>query len=92
MSSLKKLELGNNKINELPEQIGSLKYLEILSIANTPITSLPKSIVNLQQLKQIYPPDSLDYFPPELARCLSHVFSYRGIKNYNEFKDQIPKK
>jgi len=43
----------NNKITELPEEIGNLVNLERLDIADNYITSLPKSIENLKKLKQL---------------------------------------
>jgi hypothetical protein len=92
IASLKRLGIGYTKITELPIEIENLNNLEMLSIAKTPIRTLPKSILNLRNLNSIYPPDTLDFFPPELAYCLSHVYTYKGIKNFEEFKDQIQSK
>ena len=91
MKSLKYLQLGGNDIESLPSDIGNLKNLESLSVESTSIKHFPKSITQLTKLKEIYPPDSMDYFPPQLAHCLSDIYSCRGIKNLSEFKDNIPK-
>lgn len=91
MISLRELQIGGNDYNSLPTEIGNLKNLEMLSVESTPLRVFPKSILKLTKLKEIYPPDEMDYFPPELAKCLSESFSYSGIKNLNDFKDKIPK-
>jgi len=91
MTSLKELEIGANDYSELPAEIGNLKNLEMLSVASTSVRTFPKTILQLTKLKEIYPPDRMDYFPPQLAKCLSQTFSYSGIKNLEDFKNEIPK-
>lgn len=91
MTKLKKLKIGANDYTFLPAQIGNLKNLEVLSIERTPVKKLPSSITQLKKLKKFYPPDSLDYLPMELAKCLPPNESsyYSGIKNYDLFKNLI---
>ncbi len=91
MTSLRELQIGGNDYSFLPAEIGNLKNLEMLSLESTQVRSFPKSILKLTKLKVIYLPDKMDYFPPELAKCLSQSFSYTGITNLADFKDKIPK-
>lgn len=90
MISLKELTIGSNPCNSLPAEIEGLRNLEVLSVRETPLRVFPKSILRLTKLKAIYPPEEMDYFPPQLAKCLTSSFSYSGIKNIDEFEDKIP--
>lgn len=53
LTKLKKLNLGYNKINELPDFFASLISLEELSLANNGIVTLPPSFGKLKALKSL---------------------------------------
>lgn len=53
-TELKRLHIFQaDSLKEVPPQIGKLKNLEILILANTSITGLPKQIKKLKQLKTL---------------------------------------
>lgn len=90
MTSLTTLYMGGNDFDQLPEGIGKLHHLENLSIAGTSVRTLPTSIFRLKKLREISVPDSMDYFPPSLAKYLDPHSSYDGIKNIGEFRQYLP--
>lgn len=59
-----------NGITGISEAIGNLKKLEVLYIANSPITSLPESLGDLESCTdlEIYNCSRLTAFPDQLAR------------------------
>lgn len=59
-----------NGITGISEAIGNLKKLEVLYIANSPITSLPESLGDLESCTdlEIYNCPRLTAFPTQLAR------------------------
>jgi Leucine-rich repeat (LRR) protein len=91
MTSLRELSIGVNDFKILPSAIGNLKNLELLSLVKLSIKIFPETILQLTKLKDIFPPREMDYFPPKLAKCLNDGFNYRGIKNFEDFKKDIPK-
>ncbi len=50
---LERLDLHNNRLTELPKEIGNLQQLQSLSLTNNRLTELPKEIGNLQQLQSL---------------------------------------
>lgn len=54
MSSLKQLDLSNNKLTGLPSSIKNLKKLQILKLNGNKIYELPSEISRLKFLKEIY--------------------------------------
>ncbi|KAK9994317.1 hypothetical protein SO802_024020 [Lithocarpus litseifolius] len=54
MTSLKTLILsGCSKLDELPENMGNLKDLEVIDVSGTAIKALPSSVVPLKNLRRI---------------------------------------
>ncbi|MEK6932766.1 MAG: hypothetical protein AABW56_03140, partial [Nanoarchaeota archaeon] len=49
-----KLHLYGNNLTTIPESIGNLFNLQILSLYNNKLTTIPESIGNLSQLKLLY--------------------------------------
>lgn len=57
LTSLRQLDVANNKLTSLPNEIGLLTQLEIFKANNNRITSLPESIGDcsfLMEVKQFY--------------------------------------
>lgn len=50
MSSLKRLNVGDNKLPEIPDETGNLKLLENLDASRNELRTLPRSIVKLKNL------------------------------------------
>ena len=76
MNTLKELIVSGNELKKLPDEIGDLKNLESLNIRGNPIKKLPESILKLKKLKRLQPPNrryKMDYFPPELIKCLNRI-------------------
>ncbi|XP_067934863.1 uncharacterized protein [Watersipora subatra] len=53
LTSLEELDLSNNRINELPDSLGSLKSLRKLNLSGKPIEVLPESITSLSSLEEL---------------------------------------
>lgn len=53
LSSLRILDLSDNRFTGVPAEIGQLKDLEILDLSNNQLTGLPYELGNLQNLKQL---------------------------------------
>jgi hypothetical protein len=51
LSELKQLQLAETKVDELSEELGQLKKLEILDMTLCPIRKLPTSFVELSALR-----------------------------------------
>lgn len=51
--SLEELKIGDNKIEEIPDNIDMLKNLKELSLSSNPIRTVPESIRNLKSLNDI---------------------------------------
>lgn len=47
------LKIGGKGLNNLPESIGQLKFLQILDLRNNNLTELPESIGNLEFLEEL---------------------------------------
>lgn len=90
LNSLTELEIGANDLDSLSSSIYKLTQLESLGFDETKIRTLPATITRLKHLKEIYPNDTMNYFPVELAKYLSSSFTYENIKNYEKFRDKIP--
>ena len=90
LNSLTELEVSANDLASVSSNIYKLTQLNLFSFAQTKIRTLPTTIVRLKNLKEIYPNDTMDYFPRKLAKYLNSSFSYEHIKNYKEFKNEIP--
>jgi Leucine-rich repeat (LRR) protein len=90
LNGLTELEVGANDLVSISSNIYKLTQLKSFGFDQTKIRTLPTTIVRLKHLKEIYINDTMDYFPKELAKCLSSNFNYEDIKNYREFKDKIP--
>lgn len=86
MKNLRSLSIEGKNLKDLPDAIARLQKLEELDLSVTRIKKFPNAILKLKKLRVIDPPDSMDYFPPALAKCLLEWGTYDGIKNVNEFK------
>lgn len=90
LSNLTELQIGGNSLKNVSPDISKLKKLKTFGFDGTEIMVLPKDIVKLKKLRKVYPTDSMIYFPPELAKCLSSRLTYDHIGNYAQFKEKIP--
>ncbi|KAJ1275383.1 hypothetical protein BS78_05G131500 [Paspalum vaginatum] len=77
MLQLRFLVLHSNFITELPEQIGNLKYLEMLNVKFCSLQRLPETVVQLRKLICLYVskvklPDKIGNM--QLLEELSHIF------------------
>lgn len=50
---MKKLNLRNNELKELPDEICELNNLEGLNIRHNPLTALPENFGNLKNMKKL---------------------------------------
>ncbi|KAF7343840.1 Adenylate cyclase [Mycena sanguinolenta] len=70
--SLRTLKLDHNSFRALPESLGDLKWLEILSCADNALTELPESIGRLQKLESLdLHSNSLTGLPVSIWNCAS---------------------
>lgn len=53
MTQLKRLDISNNAIREIPRNIGELKSLVSLNAYNNQISYLPPSFLSLNDLQQL---------------------------------------
>ena len=54
LNHLEQLHLRDNKLTELPSEIGDLKELQLLDVSHNQLVSLPTSIQKLNQLKELH--------------------------------------
>lgn len=85
LSALKKLNINQNKIREIPESIGSLASLERLNLSRNKIRNLPKSIGSLSSLK------TLDLSRNNIQEIPQSVFKLTSLKwldlSHNNIKE-----
>ena len=74
MQTIRKYDMNwgvlKNGLEELPAEIGNLKKLEILNIANSPIEKIPAEIAQCESLSsiEIYNCPNMTEFPVEIGR------------------------
>jgi len=74
LASLRTLKLDHNSIDSIPESLGDLKWLEILSCTNNRLRTLPSTIGRLQQLHTLDAHNnSLTELPQSIWNCASLV-------------------
>ena len=54
LTSLTKLDLGNNQLTHIPDSIGSMSSLRWLDVSNNKLTCLPDSIESLSRRTTLY--------------------------------------
>jgi len=64
------INLANNKLNQLPDQIGDLHSLEELNVESNQLTTLPFSIRTLRQLETLILTDNPLVLPPILQQFI----------------------
>ncbi|XP_016684109.1 putative disease resistance protein At3g14460 [Gossypium hirsutum] len=82
-SSLRVLSLaGYKNINELPEDIGSLKHLRNLNLSETSIRRLPNSLCTLDNLQALtlHECRNLVELPRDMGRLINMLYVVRGTK------------
>lgn len=94
LTSLKKLNLYDNKIPFLPKSIGNLKNLQIMDLRRNKLRFLPESIGNLQNLKILSLHDNEIKKVPENIGNLSQLeilnLSKNNLKDIPESISQLP--
>lgn len=53
VQNMVKLNLGMNKINSIPPEIGTLQYLEVLNLFANQLATLPQEITSLAALRRL---------------------------------------
>ncbi|KAF9557477.1 hypothetical protein CPC08DRAFT_668636 [Agrocybe pediades] len=72
LSSLRTLKLDHNSIRTIPESLGDLHWLEILSCTDNKLNTLPSTIGKLQKLKTLDAHNnSLTELPQSIWNCAS---------------------
>jgi len=80
LTNLKKLEIVNTNVNEIPETISNLKSLEHLTISLSGIQEIPGSILKLKNLKHLdLSRNSITAFPNGLSN--SKNLEYLDLAN-----------
>ena len=94
LENLKELWIDANEYTEIPEGISKLYKLEILAI-NDDLKVLPSDISDLENIREIYLPDSLNQILVELLNneFLEKIgisyYSYSNSIEVNTFLSQI---
>ncbi|MBI5355456.1 MAG: leucine-rich repeat domain-containing protein [Candidatus Aenigmarchaeota archaeon] len=86
ISSLKRLSLCQNKLSEVPEEIGNLRSLENLDVSQNELKTLPRSITNLKGLQRLDASENkIDKLPPLCGLSIEHLyFNNNIIRNFSE--------
>lgn len=71
LPSLKKLVVSGDNINYMPWEIELFTRLKLLDFEKTNISSLPESILNLEELEDLYLPPNKFKFPVWLSQMTS---------------------
>nr|CAB3263548.1 ZF(RING)-19 zinc finger protein [Phallusia mammillata] len=73
LSNLKILDLHNNKITQLPAELGALTNLKVLNVENNQLTELPQSIGDLKLLQTLLLRDNLLNCLPNTVKNLKSL-------------------
>lgn len=85
LKNLKRLNLANNKIQELNEKVSSLRNLKYLDLTNNDLTYLSDKIANMTSLKELKLEENpFDLLPPEIVA--------RGIQSIRNFIKELEDK
>lgn len=94
VSKVKKLSIGGNKINKLPENIGTLQCTN-LNLGKNKLSDLPVSFANLKQLKHlIFYENEFETVPEEIKYfdSLEHLDFYKNkLKEIPDFIGNLKK-
>lgn len=71
MTQLKKLDISNNAIREIPTNIGELRSLVSFYACNNQISYLPPSFLTLKELQQL---NLSGKCQPSSVKCLNYKF------------------
>jgi len=72
LASLRTLKLDHNSINSIPDSLGNLRWLEILSCTDNKLRALPSTIGKLQKLQTLDAHNnSLTELPQSIWNCAS---------------------
>ncbi|TVU02146.1 hypothetical protein EJB05_52371, partial [Eragrostis curvula] len=88
---LRYLRLSSARISELPEELGTLKYLETLDLRDCyRITRLPPTIVRLRKLARLFVEDDTE-LPDEIGEIesLEEISDAASSNNTAEFVQQL---
>ncbi|CAM0147531.1 unnamed protein product [Urochloa decumbens] len=66
----------------LPRSLGNLRQLQTLDIRETPITILPKTIINLRKLQYIHAGQKSDYVDKEATTLMTWCLERLGIASF----------
>ena len=78
------MDLSYNELKELPENIGNLVNLEILSAGNNKLEKLPENIGDLLQLKKFYlNNNSLRFIPNAIKNIIKSLYIYGSSYQLN---------
>lgn len=82
MKNLVELHLSGNYLNKLPEEISSLKSLQLIDVNQNKIKLLPKSFTDLKHLNHFFADDNqLSYLPCgniDVLNCILLIIDQLG--------------
>ncbi|MNG33095.1 Leucine Rich repeats (2 copies) [compost metagenome] len=73
LKKLKRLDIGDNEISNIPDDITVLEQLEHLNISSTHVATLPESMIGMKKLYVA----SDSKIQGKLPKSYNHLFDYK---------------